>query len=194
MQIHELIPLLMGGGKRPNTSPTVLAQDTFTGADGTSLAGRALTVGGVWLVSSGTWTIQGGKAVCTVSTGDNWITTDVGAASYTYTVDIALSTEGVLVFRFVDDTNYLLLVYTAAMIRLYQRVAGVFTELTNAVVAAGATDTVKVAPNAGNVKVYLNNALVIDFNTAQFQTATRIGLRVNNDMVSSFDNLLVTTP
>lgn len=185
--------ILMPSGKAPAAvPPAVIAKDTFTGADATNLNGRALTVGGVWTVSSGTWTIQGNKGVCSVSTGDNWITTELGVPSYTMTVDITLNLEGVFVFRFVDDNNYLLVVYVPNFLRLYERVAGAFTQLDNQPCISGATDTVQVKPAGDNIKIYLNGVVIIDFTTARFNTATKAGLRVNNDSVSTFDEFLVT--
>jgi len=89
-----------------------LANDTFTGVNGTRLNVHTPESGGAWNEISGTWTIQSNKATVALAAGANIVLQDVGVLDYECSVDITQPNPlGAAIFvgivvRYTDINNY----------------------------------------------------------------------------------------
>lgn len=116
LEITAPVALQTGASPTIFTAGSVIASDTFTDTDGTSLDVHTPTLGSAWTEHVGGWTIEGNRLLCsTQATGFvNLCTMDVGAsqaeATCTMHVD-ATATEvyAGICFRFVDVNNYLMI-------------------------------------------------------------------------------------
>src|SRR5262245_30382607 len=85
--------------------------DRFSNADGTNLHGKALEIGGIWTVVTGTWQTQGGRARRTNAVGANqFAKANAGRADCTVRARFPFPGSGSwtlgLALRFTDDTNH----------------------------------------------------------------------------------------
>jgi hypothetical protein len=174
----------------PDAVGDARASDAFTASDGTALA----THNAAWS-TEGTWEVRSGKAQMTAAGATGFATRDAQTAEHKVVATITLPsvTPGVgedwncgLVARYADADNHLLarFLYQANSpeIELWQYVAGVssligFVNLGAGALVASASHTLSLAVHDGECAVHLDDALVLQAETALL-TGTRVGLAV----------------
>lgn len=147
--------------------------DGFTAANGTSISGRAPTIGNTPSIISGTHTIQSNRM--SSSGSDGLVLWGVGTPNYVFEADFIVTgtTAGLRVdLRYVDTipstTTRLIFDHVDAsdIIRLRDFVGGaVANTWTAAYVMTTGTKRVKIIMNSGSVKVYIDSVLYIDETT-----------------------------
>jgi hypothetical protein len=179
--------------------PTVLLKDTFTAPDGTNLASHVMDVGAGWTLS-GTWTIQGGKAVPAATTA-NLAWADCGQANCTLTVDVVPQTASfpAILVRLTDANNFWLAQVDSATaaLDLFSCVAGTFTKVASTAFAItpGATYTMTAVVSGSTLTLTVNATSVTYSGMTTNLTATKCGLRNGwgSGSVSTYDNFKATT-
>ncbi len=185
------------------TTPVTLLQDSFTDTNGTGLAAHTMTVGPGWTVYSGGPTIATNKFNEATTSAVVRAASDAGQADVTAQIVVTLPAVGDFAhgmsLRLVDDSNQLAAFLSAAgKYRLSKFVAGVETVLQDftPTFAAGETHTLKVVLSGTSVSLYFDGVLQGTVTTAQFQTATKFGTFVYNELghgPAIMDDFLVTT-
>lgn len=182
--------------------PTSLLEDTFTGADATSLDAHAPdvdSVGGGWLQAGTNFEISGNRARFTSAVTDRGTYLDVGASHVDFSFDFervagdyhgayfaaAAGTAGAPPANCwqVEHTN-------GVAWTLVERTAGANANRGSSG-AAGSAFHVRVVATAGNVKVYVGGALVIDYSASITYPGTHIGLKGGVVGAAYWDNLNV---
>jgi hypothetical protein len=199
-------------GSSVTAPPVVIVTDSFDRADNAASMGSADS-GQVWtpFAVSGTvstYGIQTNRAYCVAngSSGSNDMTRlATSASNCTITSNILMPTNASarrigLIFRYVDDTNYLKLEIRPAAnaMRFYSVVASVETILLG--IAPGFVDTstyeITVILNGTSLKCYRDDILILDTTSAVHQSGTGVGLWVDQILNNGgrWLDLLVTTP
>lgn len=170
-----------------NADQHVHGSDSFNRADSAvslgALDGGQLS-GAVWTSLVGTIGISSNKAYAAVLVGDEAVSifdSGMSDAEFAALTTATASGDCGLIFRQVDVDNYLITIIPAAnSVKLYERVAGSFTELGTAspTAALNAEHTVKVVARGSSIQVFVNGVRVINVTTTRFQTATGCGLRI----------------
>jgi hypothetical protein len=180
---------LLAAGENRGSGNTV--EDYFTRADSTTTLGTADT-GQTWTAHTGTWGISSNQAYLATRSGDSVATVDCGKSDIDFTCNVTLGADGTqpgIVFRATDDQNYLLAFLNNSTgatddIELYQRVAGAYTKLGTDYRFPGdianTTITLRVVTSGTSIEIYADGTLRHSHTTSQFQTATRVGLRLND--------------
>ena len=193
-----------------------LASDSFNRANSTTTLGTA-DVGGAWTAHSGTWGIDTNRAYLVSTTGQAIASLSTSSPNVAVSADVTLSAtsnraDTGLVFRVVDNNNYLLVVMnkigttvTTDGIRIFKRASGTFTELAATSTAQGhvngTTYALRVVANAGSLEVFVDNVSKLTHTLSSgdqslFGANTSHGVRVNasgsaDNGGSRFDNFLV---
>lgn len=194
----------------------ILATDTFTGSNGTSLSAHTMDVGSGWTLQQGSWDLQGNQANLVATAGDdqNVATCDPGSADVAFEAQLITPASGHIdagvVFNFSDNSNYWLLAVTRRTDLtihgwfLYERNAGSFTlrasETASGLPAQNTTYTIRIITRGDAIGVMIDGAVRLGYSVSArpFKTATKVGLRIyksagDPDGGSRFDNLEVTT-
>lgn len=176
-----------------------LLYDTFTDTNGTSLAAHTMNVGGGWTAHSGTWTIEGNEAACTL-VDESQATADAGQADVEVSCDITTGAGGTfpgIAARWVDANNYWLGLVNDSqdIIQLYERSGGTYTERAAAVlsVAPGTTYTA-VLRCSGDLIEFTVGGQTASYSSSSHNTATRCGMRlgyVGGAAATTWDNFKV---
>ena len=177
-----------------------VASDTFNRANSTTTLGTS-SGGQTWTAHSGTWGIVSNAAYCAVRSGDsvasfNSTITEVDVAA-TLTIAASGSSQPGLVWRAIDQNNYwLAMVAENGQSTLWKRVAGNYTffgAFTGSDI--GNNKSVRVRVRAiGNVhRIYINGRIALTTTDAALNTATRVGIRVNDASACRWDDLSVKT-
>lgn len=109
---------------------SVIANDTFTGTNGTNLTAHPLDSGGSWSAASGTATLNASNQA-TNTTNTAWYTTSTSASDVQITLDISTLAAGYtgVILRFQDSSNFIWCVidkadFTPAKLAIWTRIAG----------------------------------------------------------------------
>jgi hypothetical protein len=183
------------------TSLEPLVYDDFLRANSASSLGSALT-GEAWTAHTGTWGVIANLAYCSTRVGDSVASVDAENASMDVRCVVTTGAAGsspCVVVRVTDDQSYLVVILAvgSAGITLWQRVAGAYTNLVAAVgptIAEFTAYKVRVRCSGTTIETYVDDVLVNTRTgvTAQ-QTATRAGIRINDDISGArWDNFVVT--
>ncbi len=154
--------------------PAVLAFDTFTQANGTSLGGKVLDLGGSWTATAGSGDVQGGQAN-SITVGTSIFTLDVAVA------DVVVSAVGPnndslsLVARLADDVNYWRLDQDTVTMDIVEVNAGASTIRASVPITWTAGDTLSFECWGTKLLGRLNNTSV-QFTSTFNQTVTRHGM------------------
>jgi uncharacterized protein YjdB len=186
----------------PVTVNQYLAFDSFTRADSVSSPGSATEIGGAWAALTGTWGISSGQLYCSSLTAGALCklgSTLNGSVQADETVASFANGLGGLFFRESNTSNFLLLdVDGATVLNLYTCIAGAFTVVATATVAAsaGVPYTLKAAFAGPLVTCSLNGAVVLTFTLTGAGAAlsgTGCGVRNGNpNNTHRWDNYQVT--
>jgi hypothetical protein len=188
---RALVRVGIGGPDIPPTS--YLVEDTFTRANSASSLGVADS-GQTWTAHAGTWGITSDKGYLATQSGDSVATVDAGAADIDMSCTITMQGAPGLVFRATDNNNYLLFMYNGGEMQVWQRVAGSYTKLSGVTqgVTPGVAYVYRVVTLGTSITTYLDGVLKNSVTSSQFQTATRIGLRMNDSGAARWDDLTVS--
>lgn len=189
----------------------VYSEDTFTRADSASTMGSAES-GQAWTPSSGTWGVASNKAYSASDADDDLtlLESSVANARLSCTISGNLHTFGngrfpQLVFRAVDASNFLYVDMAVGNVRLWKRVAGTFTMITQAATTttSGQDYAITVDYNGALVLVYVDGiwkftSVLTGTEYAGVLSATKVGLHIfkagSPANVARFDNFLVVKP
>jgi hypothetical protein len=206
-----------------NSSGSTYLFDTFTDSDSaTSISAGSHSPDTIWSGSTysvqgefggggGAWGISSNKAY--QSTNSNGITNfcyvDAGHTDGTVTCDITTSattdrTVRGIVFRYSAYNNHirLMLVKVAGTNQFELKTTSTTLALDSSItIADNTTYAVKIVMNGNNIKVYINNTLIIDNSDSgnSSYTGTNIGMAVyssgsgNDDLNGRWDNLKMTS-
>lgn len=164
----------------------ILYSDSFTRADNTSTPGS--TDGGSvsptpWLVLPTGGAVTFGIASSSVrpTAGGNGLmyidpAKDHGTIRWTMPFRNGAQLTRALVFRGVDEANFVALRVYSAYVRIVTRVAGTETTILEVANTAAAGDRFQVTWTTTQVKVWINGALILTQATTHQASATRIGL------------------
>lgn len=171
------------------------ASDTFTRADSNTSLGTS-SGGQVWTPHTGTWGITSNKGYLVTQSGDSVATVDAGISDFDMSIDVTVQGAVGIVFRAVDDQNYLLLFVNAGQWQFYKRVAGTYTQFgvnmdVSLGTVAGTTATWRVTGSGNTITCYLAGVQKGQTTQSQFNTATRYGMRQNDGAAARYDNLVV---
>lgn len=109
------LPAIIGDGKVPTilTGGTILAQDSFTGINGTDLTAHVPEVGPAWVSDNTVWQIQGNKADPIIDVNNyTQLTQDLGVTDCEIQAEIYIANDNTvyhygLVGRYVDNTHWI---------------------------------------------------------------------------------------
>ncbi len=167
-------------------------RDDFERPDSDTTLGTTLD-GKAWVPLRGVWGIASGNAklVSNSASGTPAVVVDALSSDGVFTAEWSVrdggDVAGGLILRAQDVNNHLFINSSGGgNLRLWKRVGGTATEIktatTGGTILAGSI--VRVVLNGSSIKVYLNNALVIDATDSTFATATRHGLAINTGYAS----------
>jgi hypothetical protein len=153
------------------------------------------TLGDPWVNVDGTFSIVDGKAKAATLTGANARNyVDVGVSDFEVSVDITWNAYAGLQFRYYDTNNYLLARINDTGLALSKYISAVNTPISTYEFTpeVGTTYNLKIVANNANIKVYLDQRLVIEVNESASVAQKKIGLRVaSSDTTSTFDNFSI---
>lgn len=174
--------------------PAYTVHDTFTRADSTTTLGTTDT-GQAWTAHTGTWGIVSNQGYLVTQSGDSVATVNSTKSDIDMTCTIKHVTETSLVFRAIDNNNYLLVLVNNSNIELWRRVAGAYTQIATTATAhiSGGVYVVRIVASGTSITVYEDGVSKIATTSSQFQTETRVGLRCNTTGSSSrtWESLIV---
>lgn len=178
------------------SSANIIAQDTFTRADATTL-GTTEIGSFAWTTIAGTWGITSNQAaVKTTSTGPDKAIIDVAVTSYTVQATmpaVGNYTTGIT-FRYTDTSNFWNLgVASSSSVTLMKKIAGTNTTiatLSGLTIAAG--DTLKVTVSGNTITGYYNGTQVGQTTSTDLASSTKLGMASYWQNTVLFDNFLVT--
>ena len=200
---NGLSPRTLGAWTIPGGTgaPTVVTWDSFTGTNGTSLSGRALSGGGNWVVNGGTWTIQTNRAASTSATRAR-ISVAGGNQnrSALATLTIGASARAGLV-ALDSGTAYIYAVYSKASsgtMQLY-KFSGSATLLASVTgIGLPATAEMKLDASTNTIRVSFAGVQVLSYTLTAAEITTfknaannRYGLIADADSVTRFDDFHV---
>ncbi len=193
-----------------------LLSDAFTGSNGTSLSGRAMsgTPGKSWSVLAGTWTLNGSNQAVYGGSGAPYmvIVSDANAADVVITCDLAVPSATnyliAIAFRAVDkDNTWFAIIERAgggtADLKVFDRSSGTdnagnVSSFSGSVSGTTQTLTITLSGNTINVSCtdpgHADNA-VATTTSATRNSATKHGLFAYTDgtyVAGAYDNFLVT--
>ena len=187
--------------------PVTLAQDSFTGTNGTDLASHTMNVGTGWTDQVGSHFIQSNSAEPNTLASGNAVSTFVAASNGHYQLMMTPYLSGgnvfepQMVFRYTDFNNFLVLglEINNGRIAVYQRAAGTFTlvgSLTTSLVS-GTPVTIDLYLNSSSISFKVNGSGLTSITNSFNENATLAGIWSAKSSspagVCSYDNLLFTT-
>lgn len=173
-------------------APPAGVTDTFNRADGTTGLGIADT-GQAWVTGNGTWGIGSNRARCVTAAGNTFTWLDAGKSDCTVSIDLpVIGTNAGLCMRVADLDNLIMVSCISGGLQVFRRQASNYTALTPSAVPTFASgDHVDVTVSGSNWTLAKNGTPVATWTESFNATATRHGIRVNNDTSARFDNFQV---
>lgn len=163
--------------------------DSFNRANSTTTMGDTDT-GQTWVPNSGTWGIENNLAYCLSSPGAQATTVVQSSVSdCTIQFTMAVSGDAGVCFRSTDDNNH----FITNNGSLFRKQGGGFTSLGSTGGYANG-DVLKVVLSGSSITVYRNGSSVLAVSDSFNSTATKHGLRWNNDSPTRFNDFSITVP
>lgn len=159
---------------------TTYASDDFSEADGTSLSGKSLDVGGTWTVQSGTWTTSSGRAVKSGGSDDyQYVTTTTTSADVVVTATIRRTSPGTtlgIVGRYVSDTShFLIMCLNATTFAIYERNSGsTLRASTSNTFTSGVDYALKAVFAGASISTSIDGGSVIAYHAAALNQSTAV--------------------
>lgn len=211
--LQTTLPAVFDLGKIPTilTGGTIIAQDHFTGINGTLLSAHTPDIGPAWVHPVTNWTIQGNKADPVLHVSDTtWCVQDLGVTDCECQVTITLAAGCDRAFpgivgRYVDTTHFIGAricwadyAPTGHEVEFLSN-AGVLHKVNlGAYYTAGSTHTLKMQFKGDLIQVFLDGEPVISYyTTAADPVGTKFGLQddylTRSQEGHVFDNWIVRT-
>jgi hypothetical protein len=167
--------------------------DSFTRADSATSLGNADS-GQTWAAQTGTWGISSNQAYIASQAGQNTAAIDSGESDGTVAATVAVwSGDDGILFRGIDDSNYLFVTANSTILILYERVAGGFAELTRySSLSFASGDILSAVLSGTSVTIKQNGTTLITFTTSRFQTSTKYGMRSFGSALPKWDDFSFT--
>lgn len=190
------VPALAAHYDAEQVEAVTLLADDFERADGPlgSVPGPGDPV--AWEILSGTFAIQGGKAVRTSSSGDNWAVVESGVADCVVSCDITFAgDDDRLIVR--GGVNYLAADIAGGTVRLFK--PGTVLASTPTSLVAGDTANLAVAMKGDRMAVFVDGVYVLGHTLSAadytaFGTQTKHGIGGSAGPTGGiFDNFVVRT-
>lgn len=170
--------------------------DNFTRADSTTTMNPPSDGGSNWVAPGGTtWGILSNQGRLVTLAGQAIIVLE----SLLSNVEVqctfpVVGSDGGLVVREVDDSNYIVLKVATNALTLFTRIGGGFTQIGDAgVITVANGDVIKLrCDSADLLSVFQNGALKFSVTDASGSGNTSHGIRDNNDGVNRFSNFSIT--
>ncbi|HEX7050013.1 MAG TPA: glycosyl hydrolase family 28-related protein [Longimicrobiales bacterium] len=177
----------------------VVASDTFTGPDGTSLAAHTADTGQAWTVHSGTFTIQGNRLQPSAVTGLQIATLDTGVSDGTFRAVVNLGSNPMqsegdhhlqVIYRFVDTNNYYFArlrwdaVVSTTKVSLHKKIAGSFSQIVTEQVMGNllnADHTLEVIVSGDSHTLTLDGVTIGTTTSSDLSTATLAGIAAGSN-------------
>lgn len=167
--------------------------DNFNRADSAAALGTPSDGGSAWVATSGGWGISSNQAYQYSSTNHHVAYLEASVADVD--VEVTITTRGTdsgLSARVVDDNNHLLVATSGSGVYLYKKVSGSFTLLGSYGTAISDGDTIKLRCSGNDLTVYVNGVSRITATESDHNTATKHGLRNNDNTAARWDNFSIT--
>jgi hypothetical protein len=189
------------------TNLTTVLEDSFTDTNGTALTSHTMETGPGWSAVTGTFEIQGNKAVPDSDANDDQITTDAGVANYILTATVtnrfvASTNEDAanIAFRWSDSSHFWLF-YPSGLggeATLFENTGSGNVERLGVAhpFVDNAAYQIKLLVNGASITCYIDDELIFVYNLARTNAETTdIGLRVGKAStpagLCSWDSLVV---
>lgn len=167
--------------------PWVLC-DTFTRADSTTELGVADS-GQTWTALTGVLGISNNQAYQPTGANSRSVI-DLGVANYFFSLRVpTLGTAGFLNFRVSDNINLWRFGYSGNGMMVQKIVAGSVTTITGLFGKPAANDTLGVECIGDTIKIFVNGKLITTINDSFNNTATKVGINIDN-ATTRFDNVI----
>ena len=183
----------------------ILVQDTFTDTNGVLLAAHTPDIDDVgtgWSNVFGTADIQGNRLAALTNDGVEsrcLHVVDCGSSDFVYSSIVHTQASGNmavgLIFRYIDNANYIQCTLASPSYAIYERAGGVFTERGVATKASiGNSDyTMEITANGDSIGVTVDGVSPLDITLATHQTATQVGVYSKNNTDTEWDDLEVNS-
>ena len=172
------------------TSP-YLAYDTFTKSDSVLSLGTTEIGDFAWINSNGVFGISSNKAKPISLTATTAIATfDCNISDFDISADIVWNTWAGIVFRFVNTTNLMQARISSTGLAVSDASGNTYGTYSFTPVQ-GNTYNIRVVADGTSVIIYLDEVERINITNSINQTATKVGLKVANEILSTFDNFKV---
>ena len=145
----------------PPPGPTVYLYDTFSDSNGTPLVDHVMNIGPGWSITNSSFEIQSNSAVDSIETSQGVVAANAGVANATMSCALTNPSDGGLVFRLLDDENYLLVRIASSEVDVYSCVANSFTELLTITYSWTGSHTIGFVAEGSSVEVYIDGAFEI---------------------------------
>jgi len=170
-----------------------IASDTFTKGDNSSSLGITETGDLNWTNSNGVFGIASNKAKPTSLTTTTAIATiDSGISDVDVSADIVWNTWAGIVFRYIGVTSLMQARISSTGLAVSDASGNTYGTYSFTPVQ-GNTYNIRVVANGSSVKVYLDDVERISITNTVNQSSTKVGLKVANEILSTFDNFIVKT-
>ena len=188
--------------RRGRVGSVVVVADTFTRADsavslGSTETGSAGVLAWTSHTATAVWGISTNRAYCPTSTASGanaTVNAAVADCSVSLTLAVFENGQGNLLFRYVDESNFLFVAPVTAGFDLYRVSGGAFTVIGTNATAPASGDVVKATFSGSAITIYVNDVSRITATESAHSTATRHGMRAGAAPTTMrVDNFLVTT-
>lgn len=153
----------------------------------------ATSLGSPWTANVGTWGIYNRKAYCAVDAGTNIATVDTGDTDFYARVSIQNgSLNDGMVIKYVDSSNYMMVIQTGLGLRCYERIAGSDTDLGAITSVSGWDFSVEVVGSTLYVYDSSDKSAATFTVNAALLASTKVGMRTN--VTTSYFNIFEYGP
>jgi hypothetical protein len=186
----------------------VIVADSFNRPNNASSLGATSQGALGWIAQNGTWGISSNKAYLASNTSQSSAVVNTAVADVDVSADIipGSSANFGLVFRSIDNNNYLLAFFGFGNIQLFKRDNGSFIGLTGGFpfsITPGSTYQFRIVASGDQLKMFIDGNEVISHTLSsgdqlKYGSATSHGIRIDagggGDSGTVFDNFKISVP
>lgn len=167
--------------------------DTFNRADNGATMGTPSDGGSAWYEAPADWGIVSNQSYTFIEVGNAIAILEASITNVQVQVTLSGTQGGAgIVFRAVDENDFMMATISSAGGSIYKVVGGTFTSLGSNTWTAVAGDVWKVTvDSSNNITLYQNGVSRIALNDATHATNTKHGLRSDNTTALRFDDFSI---